>query len=42
MKFNTEKLKFKILPLSEISKKSKEFYKQIKNRRSVRDFQKKK
>ena len=38
MKFNTEKLNHKALPLKEIVKKSKEFYNLIKERRSVRDF----
>jgi len=38
MKFKTEKLHYKLLPLKEIISKSKEFYKLIKERRSVREF----
>ena len=38
MKFKTEKLHYKSLPLKEIISKSNEFYKLIKKRRSVREF----
>ena len=39
MKFKTEKLKFDKLPINEIIDTSKKFYKLIKQRRSVRDFE---
>jgi len=38
MKFKTEKLKYSLWKEKDIVKKSKEFYKSIKERRSVRDF----
>lgn len=38
MKFETEKLKFKINNIREITKKSKYFYDLINKRRSIRDF----
>jgi len=38
MKFETEKFNYKILPINEISKRSKQFYKLIKKRRSIRSF----
>lgn len=39
MKFKTEKLNFKKNSIDEIKKKSDNFYKLIKERRSVRDFE---
>ena len=42
MKFKTEKLNHVVLPLKEITKKSKKFYESIKERRSIRDFSNKK
>ena len=42
MKFKTEKLKYKKLPMKEIIKKSHNFYKLMNNRRSVREFNKEK
>ena len=42
MKFKTEKLKYKNIPIDEILNNSKKFYKSIKNRRSIRDFDDKK
>ena len=42
MKFETEKLNFKQIPKEKIFLNSKKFYKSIKNRRSVRSFNKKK
>ena len=41
MKFKTEKLQFKKIPIKEILKKSKSFYEDIKKRRSVREYEKK-
>ena len=42
MKFKTEKLNYKMIPSKEIIKRSKVFYKLIKERRSVREFTNKK
>ena len=42
MKFKTEKLNYKMIPFKEIIKRSKDFYKLIKERRSVREFTNKK
>ena len=42
MKFETEKLIFKKIPIEKIIKNSKKFLKSIKNRRSVRSFNKQK
>ena len=42
MKFETEKLNFKQIPIEKIVLNSKKFFKSIKNRRSVRSFNKKK
>ena len=42
MKFETEKLNFKQLPIEKIVLNSKIFFKSIKSRRSVRSFNKKK
>ena len=39
MKFKTEKLNFKKKSINEVKKKSDNFYKLIKERRSVRDFE---
>ena len=39
MKFKTEKLKFNRLPVKEIITRSKNFYNEIKERRSIRDFE---
>ena len=39
MKFKTAKLNYIKLPINEILKKSLKFYNEIKNRRSVRDFE---
>ena len=40
MKIKTEKLKFKKIPIKEILKRSKLFYEEIKERRSVRNYKK--
>ena len=40
MKFKTEKLEYSLIKNTDIIKKSKEFYKSIKKRRSVREFSK--
>ena len=42
MKFKTEKLQYTKIPLKEIVKRSNNFYKLIKNRRSIREFNKEK
>ena len=42
MKFKTEKLIFTTPPFKEIIKRSKNFYKLIKKRRTIRDFSNKK
>ena len=42
MKFKTEKLSYNIIPYKEIVKRSKKFYKLIKERRSIRNFSNKK
>ncbi|MDC0057153.1 nitroreductase family protein [Alphaproteobacteria bacterium] len=42
MKFETEKLIFKKIPIEKIIKNSKKFLKSIKNRRSIRSFNKQK
>ena len=42
MNFETEKLNFKQIPIEKIVLNSKKFFKSIKNRRSVRSFNKKK
>ena len=42
MKFKTEKLNYKMISFKEIIKRSKDFYKLIKERRSVREFTNKK
>ena len=42
MKFKNEKLEFNKIPIKDIIKKSKKFYKIISKRRSVRDFDSKK
>ena len=39
MKFKSEKLKYKKIPINKIIANSKNFYKSFKNRRSVRDFE---
>ena len=39
MKFKTEKLQFNKLPIKEIITRSKNFYNEIKKRRSIRDFE---
>jgi iodotyrosine deiodinase len=39
MKFKTEKLQFNKLPIKEIITRSKNFYNEIKERRSIRDFE---
>ena len=38
MKFKIEKLKYKITPTKAMTQKSREFYKSIKERRSIRQF----
>ena len=40
MKFKTEKLEYSLIKKTDIIKKSKDFYKSIKKRRSVREFSK--
>ena len=42
MEYQPIKLKFKEFPIKEIKKRSEEFYKMIKKRRSVRNFRKSK
>ena len=42
MEYQPIKLKFKEFPINEIKKKSEEFYKMIKKRRSIRNFKKSK
>ena len=39
MKFKTEKLQFNKLPIKEMITRSKNFYNEIKERRSIRDFE---
>ena len=42
MEYQPIKLKFKEFPIKEIKKRSEEFYKMIKKRRSIRNFRKSK